>query len=115
MALFKAFANGVMVNGESVLSIINGMELFQSQALKVLEKHDIKNPQPGQWYPQQNWLDAFKEISETIGTKTLFAIGKKIPENSIFPPDLDSIEKALPGIDVAYHMNHRGGEGALPF
>ena len=110
MAQFKAFAPSVEVNGETVLSVVNGMGIYKKQSIEFLEKNGINNPQPGQWYSQQAWLNAFKEISETIGPKTLFAIGKAIPENAKFPPEIDSIEKGLSAIDVAYHMNHRGGE-----
>jgi hypothetical protein len=41
---------------------------------------------------------------------TLFEIGDSIPENAEFPPEINSIEEALNSIDVAYHLNHRGGE-----
>jgi hypothetical protein len=34
-------------------------------------------------------------------------IGKSIPENAQFPPEINSIEAGLQAIDVAYHMNHR--------
>lgn len=110
MAIFKAYSSNVEVNGETVLSIVNGVGLFKKQAMDILAKNGINNPQPGQWYSQQAWLDSFKEISEQIGAKTLNAIGKAIPANANFPPDIDSIEKALSAIDVAYHMNHKGGE-----
>ena len=40
----------------------------------------------------------------------LVGIGMKIPETAIFPPGIDSIETGLKSIDMAYHMNHRGGE-----
>jgi hypothetical protein len=45
-----------------------------------------------------------------LGQNTLFSIGMKIPENANFPPEIESLEKALQSIDVAYHMNHRNGE-----
>lgn len=110
MAQFKAFSNKVEVNGETVLSVVNGVGLFKKQALEILVKNGISDPKPGQWYSQQSWLDSFKEISSKIGPKSLFAIGKAIPANANFPPDINSIEKALASIDVAYHMNHKGGE-----
>jgi len=110
MALFKAFSPKVEVNGETVYAIVDGMGTFKSGALKILEENGIKSPQPGMWFVQQNWLDAFKTISEKLGPNTLFAIGSKIPQNAKFPPDIDSIEKALAAVDMAYHMNHRGGE-----
>ncbi len=107
MAQFKAFAADVEVNGETVLSIVEGMGNSKEMALSILAKHGIANPQPGQWYAQQSWLDAFKTIAESIGENTLFAIGRKIPEKAQFPPAIDNIEKALAAIDIAYHMNHR--------
>lgn len=110
MAQFVAFAPKVEVNGETVLSIVDGMGTFKEKALTILASNGIKAPKPGDWYPQQFWLNAFKTISEQVGANTLFTIGKKIPENAKFPPAIDAIEKALGAIDMAYHMNHRGGE-----
>jgi len=109
MAEFKAFTFGVEVNGETVLSIINGMESRREEALDILKKNGISDPRPGEWYPQQAWLDAFREIAERFGDGCLYEIGKKIPENAKFPPHIDSLEKALLSIDAAYHVNHRGG------
>ena len=65
---------------------------------------------PGNWYSQKAWLDSFKEIAEKYGSNTLFEIGKGIPANAKFPPEIDNIEKALGSIDIAYHMNHRNGD-----
>jgi hypothetical protein len=110
MAMFKAYASKVEVNGETVLSVVDGMGAFKTRALQILAECGIKDPTPGQWYPQQAWLDAFKRIAETIGSNTLYSIGLKIPENAQFPPQIDDVHKALAAIDVAYHMNHRNGE-----
>ena len=41
---------------------------------------------------------------------TLLMIGRQIPKNAKWPPDVDTLEKGLASIDVAYHLNHRGGE-----
>jgi hypothetical protein len=110
MAQFKAFSDGVEVNGETVLSIVDGMGAMRYMAMQILKQAGIDDPKPGQWYRQQAWLDSFKKISESVGANTLMQIGQKIPENAKFPPQIDTVEKALGAIDVAYHMNHRGGE-----
>jgi hypothetical protein len=112
-AQFVAFAPAVEVNGETVFAVVDGMGLFKNRALGILEKNGISRPAPGRWYSQQAWLDSFRQISETIGVMTLFAIGNKIPRNAKFPRDIDTIEKALASIDVAYHMNHRVGGKTL--
>lgn len=110
MAQFIPFGPSVEVNGETVLSFINALPSSRARIADILANHGIVNPQPGQWYAQKSWLDAFKEIAEKIGPNTLFMIGKAIPENAQFPPHIDSLEKGLGAIDMAYHMNHRGGE-----
>jgi len=99
-----------MVNGQTVLSVINGMGAFKETAGKILQRHGLPTPQPTAWYPQQAWLNAFREIAETIGARTLTQIGASIPRSAKFPPGINNVEKALESIDVAYHLNHRGGE-----
>ncbi|MCS7073054.1 MAG: hypothetical protein NZ108_01160 [Bacteroidia bacterium] len=110
MAQFIPFAPNVEVNGQTVLSIVKAISAGQELRMKILEKHGIINPKPDEWYSQEAWLKAFEEIASNIGPNTLFSIGKAIPENAIFPPDIDNLEKALNSINIAYHMNHRGGE-----
>ena len=90
-------------------SVLDGMGAARAKGVQILGRHGIKDLKPGQWFNQQNWLDAFKDIAENIGPATLFAIGQKIPEAAKFPPTIDSIDKALGALDVAYHMNHRAG------
>jgi len=110
MAQFKPFAPNVQVLGQTILAIVTAMEKGQESRKEILARHGIKNPEPQQWYPQEAYLNAFKEISENVGPSTLFVIGKSIPENAKFPPQIDSLEKALAAIDMAYKMNHKGGD-----
>ncbi len=113
MTQFVAFDKQAEVNGETVLSIVSGMELFKNEALRILKENGIDNPIPGKWYSQQSWLNAFKLISEKLGIGTLFLIGKKIPENAQWPAFVKTVEDALPSIDVAYHMNHKIKDSVL--
>ena len=110
MAQFKAFAPGVEVNGETVLSVVAGVPGSETMAKQILAAAGIADPQPGKWYPQQAWLDAFKKLADEVGPRTLQSIGKAIPENAKWPPTVKRIETAMPSIDIAYHMNHRGGD-----
>ena len=111
MAQFIPFNPKVEVNGQTVLSIINGInEVFKPKMKEILKRYNLEKPEIDKWYNQKNWLNAFKDISETIGKHTLFSIGKAIPENAIFPPQINNLETALNSIDIAYHQNHRGGE-----
>ena len=111
MAQFEPFEENVEVNGETVLTTVNAFpEYMRNVAQKILKKYGIEDPQPESWYSQKGWLDSFREISEQFGASTLFQIGKKIPENAQFPPEIDNLEKGLSAIDIAYHMNHRIGD-----
>ena len=110
MAVFRSYAKGVQVNGESIMAVIEGMGTFRYRAHAILSKHHIDSPKPGEWYDLQSYLDAFKTITDEIGPNTLRMIGRKIPETAVLPPGLDTIEKALTMMDQAYHMNYRGGE-----
>ncbi|MBN2527442.1 MAG: hypothetical protein JXR76_13700 [Deltaproteobacteria bacterium] len=110
MSVFETYAPGVQVNGESIMAVIEGMGAFENRAFNILSENHIDNPQPGNWYDLQRYLDAFKTISEELGPATLRVIGKKIPETAVLPPGLDTIEKALTLMDQAYHMNYKGGE-----
>jgi hypothetical protein len=108
MAQYIAFAPHVEVNGATVLSITAGMG---SAALPILAAHGLAHVVRDQWYSQQAWLDAFQAIASLPGSMSdLVGIGMEIPRNAIFPSEIDSIEAALRSIDVAYHMNHRGGD-----
>jgi hypothetical protein len=109
MAEFQPFQDGVEVTGECVLAIVEAC-MVKSKILEILEENGIENPKAGQWYPQIAWLNAFHTIADTIGRNTLDMIGRKIPEMALFPPEIDSLVKAMLTIDEAYHMNHRYGE-----
>ncbi len=114
MALFQPFSPGIEVNGATILSIIKGMGVFTKSAYDILEEAGLKNIKDdvNKWYSQELWLNAFKIIAEKTDDRTLYAIGLKIPESAEFPPDIDTVPKALASIDIAYHMNHRktGGD-----
>lgn len=110
MAQFVSYDPSVKVNGQTIMSVVNAMEFGRETRLSILKKHGLENIDPEKWYDQQKWLDAFKEIYNIIGENTLYIIGKAIPANAKFPPEIDSLEKALNAIDMAYHMNHTKGE-----
>ena len=110
MRVFEAAAPNVEVNGETVLAIVAGMGSFSDRAERILASHGLVEPKPGHWYKQQAWLNAFRDIAGTLGPNTLYRIGLQIPERAQFPPEIASIDQALSAIDVAYRMNHRGGE-----
>ncbi len=105
MAQFIALNNEVEVNQQTVFSIVNSMELGKDVRLKILNNNGI-HVGSQEWFNQQDWLNAFKQVSEVLGEMNLFLIGKAIIDHAKFPP-INSLEEGLRSIDIAYHMNHR--------
>ena len=114
---FVAFESGVEVNGTTINSVIDGLGSYKTLAWNYLIEAGIGERKDGEydldpdgWYSQERWLKVFEKIAEKIGDFPLKQIGMKIPENAVFPPWVKDVDSAVKAIDVAYHMNHRGGE-----
>ncbi|MHA1734611.1 MAG: hypothetical protein ACTSU5_21965 [Promethearchaeota archaeon] len=113
---FEVMELGMQVNGRTIFTIADAVRIVKVMVRDIFLEVGLPAPDeidPRGWYSQQKWLDAFRVIAEKIGPRTLFTIGTKIPENAKFPPGIDSVEKALAAIDVAYHMNHRNADGQI--
>jgi hypothetical protein len=106
---FRVLDTSVEVNGETIHALVDGIGSYRETALRILAKQGIVHPEPGEWYSQQAWMDALAIIAERLGPETLYNIGFKILDNAQFPPDNDSLDKALRTLDQAFHMNHRNG------
>ncbi|MEN9444973.1 MAG: hypothetical protein RIS47_1864 [Bacteroidota bacterium] len=100
----------VEVNGRTIMAFVTAMPAFQSTFESILSESGLVNLQPDDWYPQSKWLNAFEKVGKKLGSNTLFTIGKAIPENAEFPPQINNLRSALESINMAYQMNHRFGE-----
>jgi hypothetical protein len=108
MAEYISFDPNVEVSGQSMMCVIAGMV---PSARPIIAKYGLDKLEEDKWYPLQPILDFYKEIfNSRSATLNLVSTGIKVPENAVFPPEIDTIEKALMSLDEAYHMNHRGGE-----
>ena len=110
MAVFKAYDPKVEVTGENVKAFLDGVGAYAYTVQKMLSESGIKDAQPGKWYPQQSYLDGLKLVAAKTGPGVLKSIGKSIPENAKWPPQVNSVESGLASIDMAYKMNHRNGK-----
>jgi len=117
---FRSFEDGIEVNGATITSVISslqGVNLLKSLFIDA----GLPDPQniigdSAHWYSQQKWLNVFREIAQRVGTRTLFNIGRNIPERAVFPDfQGKSMINVLKTIDVAYHINHRNQKGELLF
>jgi len=99
---------GVEARGQAIQSIVGGMEILRARAMKILAENGIPHLEPDRWYPMTAYLACLRAIEEKIGPNTLRSIGRKVPGNAVFPPEMRTLEQALTMLDNAYRMNHRG-------
>lgn len=115
MATYEAFDQGVEVNGQTVLTIVEKAmgrfsDAYQERALQALAAEGITDPESEEWYPQQTWLNAFETIAEELQPHVLDRLGEQLPEVAAWPNDFDTVPDGLRSIDDAYQQNHRGGD-----
>lgn len=112
----QGISRDIEVNGETLGAFVDAFRQYPSVVTKYLVKYEFLAPSNtnagdidrAKWYPLDTWLSAFNAIAKEVGSNSLYAIGKKVPENVVFPPDqISDIHAALRSIDVAYHLNHR--------
>ena len=112
---FKVPGPGLEVSGECIGSMVDGFKKYPTVASKYLTKQGLvktNGPKTGEvdregWFPLENWLAAYEGIAAEVGINSLYACGRSIPENAVFPPNVQDIYSAIGSIEVAYHMNHR--------
>jgi hypothetical protein len=98
----------IEIKGQSIMAVVAAMSIVQKRALKILAQQGITPLESERWYPLESFLEVFRAIQAEIGLNTIKAVGRKIPENAMFPPNIVTIEDGFRSIDVAYRMNHRG-------
>lgn len=101
----------VEVIGANMLSIINNLQ--REEIFPLLEKHNLTDIEPEEWYPASKWLSVMNDLAAAPNMSMNFvAIGMKIPEHIILPPELQNatLPQILEMWDVIYHMQHRGGD-----
>lgn len=99
-----------LTSGASVQSVVAAMG---ANIQPILKHNNLGTIDPEAWYPQQDYLNVFNELEATGSgvMSNLVSIGMKILDNAHFPPDVDTIEKALGSLDVYYSLNNKDKRG----
>lgn len=110
----KAFSTDGEVSGQTVRSVVEGVGQFSSayrdRAIDILDNHGLPEPEAEEWYSWGAYIDAFEELTDTVGPKTVTKIGSEIPGLVDWPPEIDSVAGALAALDQQYQQTHRGDE-----
>ena len=111
---YKVEEPGIEHSGGGVGAVLDGFKKYPTVAAKYLAKYGFIKPRQSledmklqEWYPLENWMKVFQGIAEEVGFNTLYAVGRSIPANVVFPPHVTDIVSAMESVNVAYHMSHR--------
>ncbi|MGF1506187.1 MAG: hypothetical protein GYB64_15130 [Chloroflexi bacterium] len=104
MKKYEATSPDVMVIGQAMLSVVSGM---LDEVEPILDRYGVSEIDPEVWYPQQLFLDMFKELEQATGGNVynLVSIGMQILEKAAMPPDIHDIPSGLNALHAYYHMN----------
>lgn len=104
----------VEVNGRVACQAVDGLRELpdedEAQGLEILAENGFEDPQPDDWYPLVELLNALEAIGTALGDEALTRLGTKIPEGVDWPSNVDSASGGFATVDEAYRLNHRGGE-----
>lgn len=105
MAVFIAPQKDIQVNHDCVDAILTCMKRHRMQREEILDKYDLLQTSE-EWHCFQKWLDAFKELSISMGERNLFLTGMTFM-NKLDLPEGTSLLDGLKFINIAYHSKHR--------
>lgn len=96
------------VIGQTMISFADNLEA--AVIMPLLEKRGLAKIDPEGWYSHQVWMDILKEMDESLGGSSLSALvafGRKVVENAVMPPVIQSIPDALNALHAIHHANLR--------
>jgi len=103
---FVAGTPEAIVLGQVVQAFAENLEADVVRPL--LPKYGLDNIDPEKWYPHQSWMNVLRDLSEMPGgSNALVALGKKVVETAVMPPEIDSIPKILNALHAIHHLNLR--------
>lgn len=116
---YKIFDPDSKVIGQAMLGFKAAAD--QDMILPLLEKFNLTDILPDQWYPLQSWLDVLSDISEQTGDyasmMTFVDIGKRVAANILVPETVVrqmgffQFSQQLGGEN--YLQNHQGDVGKV--
>lgn len=96
------------VYGQNLRAWIDNVQGYE--VMPILEKHNLTNINPDQWYPTHQWLDVLNDLRDQGNLMSnLVAIGLQIGTTIPLPDNL-TLPQVLMAWDDAYQHLHRYGD-----
>lgn len=110
MAQLQAISLKTEVSGNFVQAIQQAVPSYESRIKLIFSKYLIEFPESEKWYPLQDILQVYREISMQFGPHLLFSIGKYLSKTNPLAEGFQNLETALLNLDNMQRYHHRGGE-----
>jgi hypothetical protein len=95
-------------SGAALRSFILGLSDSKSIIDKLLAEAGVPDIDPAAWYEYEWAMQFFHKVEREIGRAALVEVGRKMIETAIYPPEIDSVAKLLPGLGYWFSLNARG-------
>lgn len=104
MAEFTAYEPNIEVDASLIKSYVDSNIRGYEKRLEIFKKFKIDLDAKA-WYPQQQVLDCFKDISTNLGEMNLFLVGKTSLKTIKLPNF--SMPQIIEFLNTIYHQSHK--------
>lgn len=86
--------------------------VFEKKARELFEEYGLENVEPDEFYPGDDISDAFADVVEDVGARTMRQGGEQMGADVPFPPEVDSPQAGLQTIDAVHQEAARATDDA---
>lgn len=97
-------------SGAALRSFILGLAESEAIVNKLLADAGVADIDPNAWYDYDWAMQFFHKVENALGRGALIEVGRKMIETATYPPEIDSVQKLLPGLGYWFALNARGPE-----
>lgn len=95
-------------SGAALRSFILGLSGSEAIVKKLLADMGVDDIDPNAWYEFDWAISVYYKVEAEIGRAALIEVGRTMIETATYPPEIDSIQKLLPGFGAWFALNARG-------
>lgn len=116
MREFECRDSTIRIRRGAIDGFLEAFGPYRSRGEKVVLRAmgiDVLPTEQDATFPLMGYLDAMRELQNQFGSAFMRKTGTFIFEKTIFPPGLDTIEKAMASVGQAYYLNVLGDERTI--
>lgn len=104
------------VRAPNILFLVDSFQFEPSIVDRLLENHGMDRSMFGvaAYLPLKNAPDLLREVQERVGPAKLRQTGRNSNRETMFPPNIDTVEKALLALGWIYSLHHLGDVSRQP-